>query len=134
MIERKTVHVAPECYPKHLQRVARDQAAANKRHSPGIPLRVWSPRSLNMRPAPATRSFTVLDTSVSPPVAAAATTSGLFEGHTLKVATALDEFGQAEFTFLPRVHRPEQPAGIESARRYDHCHSILRAFGQQNRR
>jgi hypothetical protein len=32
------------------------------RHSPGIPLRDWVPRSLKRRPEPATKSLTVLDT------------------------------------------------------------------------
>ena len=39
---------------------------ANRRHSSGTPLRVRVPRSSNRIPDPATRSFTTLDTRVSP--------------------------------------------------------------------
>jgi hypothetical protein len=49
------------------------RSAANMRHSPGIPLRDWVPRSLKCNPEPATRSFTVLDTKTSLALASAAT-------------------------------------------------------------
>src|SRR5262249_48714601 len=49
------------------------RGAAYSRHSPGTPLRSWTPRSSNSSPDPATRSLTVLDTSTSPGPACAAT-------------------------------------------------------------
>ena len=41
-------------------------AMANSLHEPGTPLSVYSPRSSNSIPEPATRSFTVPETSTSP--------------------------------------------------------------------
>jgi hypothetical protein len=40
-------------------------SAANRRHSPSIPLSEWVPRSRKRIPDPATRSFTVLETNTS---------------------------------------------------------------------
>jgi len=44
-----------------------------RRHSPGMPLSSWAPRSSNASPEPATRSFTVLVTRTSPGLALVAT-------------------------------------------------------------
>ena len=44
----------------------RRRSTANRRHSPGIPFSATSPRSVNGIPEPATRSFTVLETTTSP--------------------------------------------------------------------
>ena len=46
---------------------------AQSRHSPVTPFSSWVPRSSNEIPEPATRSFTVLETSTSPAPASAAT-------------------------------------------------------------
>ena len=46
---------------------------AKRCHSPGTPLRVWRPRSSKPIPEPTTRSFTVLETRISPASAALAT-------------------------------------------------------------
>src|SRR5207253_10936739 len=48
-------------------------STANRRHSPGTPLSAQGPRSANRIPEPATRSFTVLDTSSSSALASPAT-------------------------------------------------------------
>jgi hypothetical protein len=41
-------------------------ATAYRRHSPGTPFRLWTPRSSNRSPEPATRSLTVWETRTSP--------------------------------------------------------------------
>ncbi len=48
-------------------------ATAYIRHSPGTPFKSWTPRSSKVIPEPATRSFTVCDTSTSPAAASAET-------------------------------------------------------------
>lgn len=48
-------------------------SAANKRSGSGKPRSIWLPRSPNRSPEPATRSFTVLDTSTSSAAAFSAT-------------------------------------------------------------
>ena len=52
---------------------AAGRSRAWSRHSPGTPLRTWTPRSANRSSEPATRSTTVLETSTSPGAAWAAT-------------------------------------------------------------
>jgi len=54
------------------QRAGGYRSTAKMRHSPGTPLSDRLPRSAKRRPDPATRSFTVLETSTSPAAASAA--------------------------------------------------------------
>ena len=49
------------------------RSTPNNRHSPGIPFDSWRPRSSKSIPEPATRSLTVLDTTIWPPSAFAVT-------------------------------------------------------------
>jgi hypothetical protein len=40
------------------------RSAPNSLHSSGSPFKEWTPRSVNVMPEPASKSFTVLDTDV----------------------------------------------------------------------
>src|SRR5262245_254197 len=57
---------------RHSEVHRRCHFTAKSRDSPGTPLRVWTPRSSNVSPEPATRSLTVLETRISPPLASPA--------------------------------------------------------------
>src|SRR5438093_2199986 len=46
--------------------LASGTSGIKSRHSPGSPLKMYVPRSVKVRPDPATRSLTVLDTRTSP--------------------------------------------------------------------
>ena len=60
---------------------------ANRLHGPGTPLRSWLPRSSNSIPDPMTRSFTTLDTKISPGAARRVDAGGDVHGQSSEVVT-----------------------------------------------